>query len=43
MTDPQHVHTPSAPIHDDHVCNHVRCTECGVIGRLVDGEWQDIT
>jgi hypothetical protein len=44
VTQPEpHVHQPSDPIHDDHICNHVRCLgpECGQIGRLVDGEWQD--
>ena len=38
-----HAHIPGPRAHDDHPCTCVRCTECGVIGRAVNGAWQDVT
>lgn len=37
-----HTHTPGAALHDDHLCDKVRCQICGKAGRNVSNTWRDL-
>ncbi|MEV6897468.1 hypothetical protein [Amycolatopsis sp. NPDC051372] len=38
-----HTHVPGAPYHDDHLCDAVLCSICGIPGRVLDdGTWADL-